>query len=107
MTRDKDTERIREMATTARETTKKIAVGLSEVAERIARVDSVRLTRNVITLSTGAMALYLMFSAVSTIAPQAMQVYAQFGTIIGYMIPMMFMITVLSIMMAVIKHVAM
>jgi len=107
MVEDKDTERIRKMATTAKETAKKIATGLSEVAERIAKVDSVKLTRNVITLATGAMTLYLMFSAISTIAPQAVQVYAQFGTIIGYMIPMMFMMTVLSIMMALIKHVVM
>jgi hypothetical protein len=96
---------LKEAGRVAGEIAKKMATGLEAVAKRVETVDAPRLTRNVLVLATGAMTLYLMLSAISVMAPQAVQVYAQFGRVLGFMIPMMFMITVFSIVMAVIKHV--
>jgi len=98
--------RLRELGRVAGEISKKIATGLEETAKRIERMDVPRLTRNVLILATGGMTIYLMVSAVSTMYPYAVQVYAQFGTVIGYMIPLMFMATVLAIVTALIKHIA-
>jgi hypothetical protein len=98
-------EDLREAGRVAGEMAKKMATGLEAVAERVVSIDAPRLTKNVLVLATGGMTLYLMFSAISVMAPQAVQVYAQFGRVLGYMIPMMFMMTVFSIVMAIIKHV--
>jgi len=98
--------RLIELGRAAGEVAKKIATGLEETAKRIERIDVPRLTRNVLILATGGMTIYLMVSAVSTMYPYAVQVYAQFGTVIGYMIPLMFMATVLAIVTALIKHIA-
>jgi len=89
----------------AGEVARKIATGLETVARKITVADVPKLMRNVFMLATGGMALYLMFSAVSAMAPQAVQVYAQFGRVLGFMIPLMFMMTVFSIMIAIMKHV--
>jgi hypothetical protein len=97
--------RLTEMGRVAGEVAKKIATGLEETAKRIERVDVPRLTRNILVLATGGMTIYLMVSAVSAMYPYAMQVYAQLGTVIGYMIPLMFMATVLAIVTALIKHI--
>jgi len=96
---------LREMGRVAGEMAKKMATGLEAVAKRVVAIDAPRLTKNVLVLATGGMTLYLMFSAISVMAPQAVQVYAQFGTVLGYMIPLMFMVTVFSIMMAIVKYV--
>jgi hypothetical protein len=98
-------EELREAGRVAGEIAKKMATGLEAVARRVETVDAPRLTRNILVLATGGMTLYLMFSAISVMAPQAVQVYAQFGRVLGFMIPMMFMMTVFSIVMAIIKHV--
>jgi hypothetical protein len=98
------TARLRELGRTAGEVAKKIATGLEKTAERIERIDVPRLTRNVLVLATGGMTVYLMVSAISAMYPHAVQVYAQFGTVIGYMIPLMFMTTVFAIMMSLVKH---
>jgi hypothetical protein len=87
------------------EVARKIATGLETVARKITVTDVPKLVRNVFMLATSGMTLYLMFSAVSTMAPYAVQVYAQFGRVLGFMIPLMFMMTVLSIMIAIMKHV--
>jgi hypothetical protein len=96
---------LREVGRAAGEIAKKMATGLEAVARRVETVDAPRLTRNVLVLATGGMTLYLMFSAISVMAPQAVQVYAQFGRVLGFMIPLMFMMTVFSIVMAIIKYV--
>jgi len=98
-------EELREAGRVAGEVAKKMATGLEAVAKRVETIDAPRLTRNVLVLATGGMTLYLMFSAISVMAPQAVQVYAQFGRVLGYMIPLMFMMTVFSIMIALIKYV--
>jgi hypothetical protein len=98
-------EELREAGRVAGEIAKKMATGLEAVARRVETVDAPRLTRNILVLATGGMTLYLMFSAISVMAPQAVQVYAQFGRVLGFMIPMMFMMTVFSIVIAIIKHV--
>jgi hypothetical protein len=96
---------LREVGRVAGEIAKKMATGLEAVARRVETIDAPRLTRNILVLATGGMTLYLMFSAISVMAPQAVQVYAQFGNVLGFMIPLMFMMTVFSIVMAIIKHV--
>jgi hypothetical protein len=98
-------DRLREIGRVAGEVAKKIATGLEKTAERIERIDVPRLTRNILALATGGMTVYLMVSAVSAMYPYAVQAYAQLGAVIGYMIPLMFMTTILAIVTALIKHI--
>jgi hypothetical protein len=100
----REREGLREVGRVAGEVVRKIATGLEETARRIEKIDVPRLTRNALVLATGGMTIYLMVSAVSAMYPYAVQVYAQFGTVLGYIIPLMFMTTVFAIMMALIKH---
>jgi hypothetical protein len=97
-------EELKEAGREAGELVKKMATGLEAVARKVAEADVPKLTRNILTLATGGMALYLMFTAVSTMAPYAMQAYAQLGVVLGYMIPLMFMIMVFSIAVSIVKH---
>jgi len=97
-------EELKEAGREAGELVKKMVTGLETVARRVAEADVPKLTRNILTLATGGMALYLMFTAVSTMAPYAVQAYAQLGVLLGYMIPLMFMMMVFSIAIAIVKH---
>jgi nucleoside permease NupC len=97
-------EELKEAGREAGELVKKMATGLEAVARKVAEADVPKLTRNILTLATGGMTLYLMFTAVSTMAPYAMQAYAQLGVVLGYMIPLMFMIMVFSIAISIVKH---
>jgi hypothetical protein len=102
-------EELREAGREAGELVKKMATGLEAVARKVAEADVPKLTRNIayrniLTLATGGMALYLMFTAVSAMIPYAMQAYAQLGAVLGYMIPLMFMIMVFSIAISIVKH---
>jgi hypothetical protein len=97
-------EELKEAGRKAEELVKKAVTGLETVAKKITEADVPKLTKNILTLATGGMALYLMFTAVSTMAPYAMQAYAQLGVVLGYMIPLMFMIMVISIAISIVKH---
>ena len=97
-------EELREAGRRAGELVKKAVTGLEAVAKRVAEADVPKLTRNILILATGGMALYLMFTAISAMAPYAMQAYAQLGVVLGYMIPLMFMIMVFSIAISIVKH---
>jgi len=98
-------EELRKAGKTAEEMAKKIGTGLGVVAERASKIDVPRLVKGVMLLSTTGMTLYVVGVSVATMLPYAIPVFAQFGTVLGYMIPLMFMATVFSIIMALVKYV--
>jgi len=94
---------VKEIGRKAGEILKKIGSGLEYTAERLEKHDIPRLTKNVLILSTGAMMMYTMGIAVSAMLPTARQVFEQFGSVLGYMIPIMINIMMMSLMVALIK----
>jgi hypothetical protein len=98
------TEGLRKAGKVAEEVARKIATGLEKTAERVVEMDVPRLTRNILMLSTVFTTVYLMGSAIGTMVPHAVPVWAQFGALLGYMVPLMFMTTVFMIMISLAKH---
>ena len=86
-------EKVREIDAEAR----KITDVLSEFAKRLGNVDVPRLVRSLLLLGTTGMTLYVVGVSLATMLPYAVPVFAQLGFILGYMVPLMFMATMLSI----------
>lgn len=80
---------------------KAVAHGLEETFKKIARVDAPRLVRNAVAIAVGAMTIYMLGVSVSTMAPYAVPVFAQFGRVIGFMVPVMFMFMMVSLTIAI------
>jgi len=97
-------ERIEELGERAREALEKIRGGLEFMGERLEKEDVPRLVRNVLIISTGAMTVYTMASALATMMPVASQVFTQLGIVLGYMIPIMINVTMFSLMIALVRH---
>ena len=87
----------------AEEAVKKITYGLGTLAKEIEERDVPKLTRNIVVLATGAMMMYTMATAVSTMLPTATVVFSQLGVILGYMIPIMINVMMFSIMISMVK----
>jgi len=85
------------------EALKKITSGLGTLAKEIEERDVPKLTRNIVVLATGAMMMYTMATAVSTMLPTATVVFSQLGVVLGYMIPIMINIMMFSIMISMVK----
>jgi len=49
------------------------------------------------------MTLYVMASAISTMLPAATPIFAELGSLMGYMIPVMINITMFSLMIGLVK----
>lgn len=96
-------EEIESLRRRSEEALRKIASGLEKVGKELEERDIPRLTRNIIVLATGAMTMYTMATAVFTMLPSATAVFAQLGVVLGYMIPLMINIMMLSIMISLVK----
>jgi len=90
-------EGVREVAREVVEEARKIASALRELGRRLESTDIPKLVRSVLLLAYMGMTLYVSGVAVATMLPHAAPVFAQLGFLLGYMVPLMFMATMLSI----------
>jgi len=92
----KVTERVKELG-------ERIGRGLEEVGKRLEKKDVPKLVRDVTTIAVGAMAIYTLGYAVSVMLPVARPVFTQLAIMLGYLIPMLFSVMVMSLTVAVVK----
>jgi len=85
------------------ETLEKIKGGLEYVGERLEKKDVPTLVRNVLVISTGVMTVYTMATALTTMMPTASQIFTQLGIVLGYMVPILINIMMLSLVAGLVR----
>jgi len=96
-------ERLKEVAERAEEMAKKFGTAIEKGVEKLAEKDIPRFTRNAIVLATGAMTVYTMGTALATMLPAAQGAFYQMGAFLGYLIPLMFQVMVISATIGIVK----
>jgi len=80
-----------------------IGKGLESFAEKLEKRDIPKLIRNVMLIASGAMSIYIMASAVGAMMPQARQIFVQLGAVLGYIVPLMINVMVVSMIVGLVK----
>jgi len=81
----------------------KVGRSLEEIGRRIEKRDVPKLVRDVTVIAMGAMMIYTLGYAVSVMLPVARTLFAQLAVTLGYMIPMLFTVMIMSLTVAVVK----
>jgi len=96
-------EELKKVAERVKELGEKVGRGLEEVGKRLEKKDVPKLVRDVTVIAMGAMMIYTLGYAVSVMLPIARTVFAQLAIMLGYLIPMMFSVMVMSLTVAIVK----
>jgi len=97
---DRELEKLGERA---KETAKKIGEGLKTVGERLEKTDIPRLTRNIVVISTGAMMLYMLGTAIYTMMPIATVIFYNLGYTIGFLIPLALNVMIITLVASIVR----
>lgn len=84
-----------------KEEERRVGEGLARLFEGFAKLDVPRLMRNVLAIAVGVSTIFIFSNTLGTMLPYAQQIYAQFGRLLGFMIPFMLVYMMFSVMIGV------
>lgn len=85
------------------EIAKKMATELREVGKKLGEDYIPKLVRNTTVISLGAMTIYTLGLSLGAMLPSAVPVFVHFGILLGYVIPLMFMVMIMSLAVSIMK----
>jgi len=100
---EKIEERAKKVAETMERAAKKLASGMEKFAEELEKRDIPKIVRNVMIIVTAMMTMWTMYYALSLMAPTAAAVFMQFGLVLGYIVPLAFMVMILSLVAGIVR----
>jgi hypothetical protein len=94
----------KETAEKAEELSGRFKNALKGLGEALAPSRVARLSKSVMSIASTGITLYLMGFAVASMLPYASQGFAVMGQVIGYFLPLMMMVTMLSLVLGLFKR---
>lgn len=86
-----------------RDKARKIAHGLEEIGKKLSEDQIPKLMKNITVISVSSMLVYSLGLSLSMMLPTATPVFVQFGMVLGYMVPLMFIFMSMSLAISIMK----